>query len=81
MSNARTGQSEAGWYEIHAQGLLDQRWAPWFDGMTLTKGADGTTVIRGRVVDQAALHGLLARLRDIGLPLLSVVQVEPEEPQ
>jgi hypothetical protein len=78
MNDARTGQTEAGWYEIHAQGRLDQRWATWFEGMTLTPGTDGTTVIRGRV-DQAALHGLLARLRDIGVPLLSVVQVEPEE--
>jgi hypothetical protein len=64
------------WYEIHVQGRLDPRWSLWFDGMTLAAGADGTTVIRGPVADQAALHGLLARARDLGLPLLSVVQVE-----
>lgn len=83
MSTPRTGPSDAGWYEIHVQGRLDPRWAAWFDGMTVTsgaEGADGITVIRGRVVDQAALHGLLTRLRDLGLPLLSVVQADPGEP-
>jgi len=78
MNIPRTGQSDAGWYEIHVQGRLDQRWATRFDGMTLTTGADSVTVIRGHVADQAALHGLLARLRDIGLPLLSVVRIESE---
>jgi hypothetical protein len=63
------------WYEIHLRGRLDQRWASWFDGMTVSTDADGTTLIRGPVADQAALHGLLARLRDLGLPLLSVTQV------
>jgi hypothetical protein len=81
MDNPRTGQSDAGWYEIHVQGELDQRWATWFDGMALTTGADGATVIRGRVADQAALHGLLTRLRDIGLPLLSVVRTDSEDPR
>jgi hypothetical protein len=65
-------------YEIRLQGRLDPRWAVWFDGLTLTAGADGTTTLRGPVVDQAALHGLLQRLRDLGLPLLSVAQVEPD---
>jgi hypothetical protein len=64
-------------YEIRLRGRLDPRWADWFDGLTLTAGADGTTTIRGSVVDQAALHGLLQRLRDLGLHLLSVAQVEP----
>ena len=68
------------WYEIHLQGRLDPRWATSFDGMALTSGADGSTVIRGPVADQSSLHGLLARLRDLGLPLLSVAQVEPDEP-
>jgi hypothetical protein len=67
------------WYEIHLAGRLDPRWAASFDGMALVSGTDGTTVIRGPVADQASLHGLLARLRDLGLPLLSVAQVEPEE--
>jgi hypothetical protein len=63
---------DAAWYDIRLQGRLDPRWAAWFDGMTLTTHSDGTTVIHGRVADQAALHGLLQRLRDLGLPLLSV---------
>ena len=63
---------DSAWYEIRLQGRLDPRWATWFDGMTLTNRSDGTTVIHGLVADQAALHGLLQRLRDLGLPLLSV---------
>ena len=55
-------------------------WAAWFDGLTLTPESDGTTVIRGPVVDQAALHGLLQKLRDIGLPLVSVTRVDPTSP-
>lgn len=60
-------------YEIRLQGRLDDRWAPWFDGMSIESEAEGVTVLRGEVTDQAALHGLLARLRDLGLPLISVV--------
>ena len=63
-------------YEIRLRGRLDHRRAAWFDGMTLTHGDDGTTVLRGPVEDQAALHGVLARLRDLGLPLISVRQME-----
>ena len=65
---------EPGWYEIRFQGHLDDRWAPLFDGLTLDPRADGVTVLRGRVSDQAGLHGVLARLRDLGLPLLSVAR-------
>lgn len=65
------------WYEIRLQGHLDRRWSGWFDGMSLTTDTDGTTVLCGPVMDQAALHGLLARLRDLGLPLIAVTQVEP----
>lgn len=64
---------EPGWYEIRLQGHLDERWGSWFDGMTIEPEADGVTLMRGRVADQAALHGLLARLRDLGVPLISVV--------
>ncbi|MGH3505615.1 MAG: hypothetical protein ACRDO2_00250 [Nocardioidaceae bacterium] len=67
------------WYEIRLQGHLDHRWATRFDGMTLTRSSDGTTRLLGPVVDQAALHGLLHQLRDIGLPLVSVNQVQAEE--
>lgn len=66
-------------YEIRLQGHLDPRWATRFDGMTLTCSSDGTTRLRGPVVDQAALHGLLHQLRDIGLPLVSVNQVQAEQ--
>jgi hypothetical protein len=59
-------------YEIRLRGRLDERWAAWFDGMTLDLEPGGVTVLRGPVADQAALHGVLARLRDLGLPLISV---------
>ena len=68
---------EAGRYEIRVKGHLASRWAAWFDGMSLTNESDGTTSIRGPVTDQAALHGLLQRLRDTGLPLISVRQLGP----
>ena len=64
-------------YEIRLAGHLAYRWQARFDGMTLSHRSDGSTVISGPVVDQSALHGLLLVLRDIGLPLLSVTQVEP----
>jgi hypothetical protein len=65
------------WYEIRLHGRLDRRWSARFDGMTLTTD-DGCTLLKGPVVDQAALHGLLHQLRDIGLPLVSVTRVEPD---
>jgi hypothetical protein len=64
--------SETETYEIRIQGRLEGRWSAWFDGMELVDGADGSTLIRGQVADQAALHGLIQRVRDLGLPLLSV---------
>jgi hypothetical protein len=66
-----------GWYEIRLQGRLEARWAAWFDGLSLSHESDGTTVIRGPVGDQAALHGLLTKVRDLGLPLIAVTQVDP----
>lgn len=60
-------------YEIRVKGHLAPRWSDWFDGMTLTALDDGTTVMHGTVVDQSALQGLLRKLSDIGLPLVSVV--------
>jgi hypothetical protein len=68
-------------YEIRLKGHLDPRWAAWFDGLTLTSDDDGTTALRGPVVDQAALHGLLQRLRDVGLPLISVTALPDIPPE
>jgi len=62
-------------YEIRVTGHLGSRWAAWFDGLSLTTEDDGSTVLRGPVVDQAALHGLLLKLRDIGIPLVSLVEL------
>ena len=64
-------------YEIRVGGHLGARWAAWFEGMTLTDEDDGTTAIRGPVVDQAALHGLLQKLRDLGIALLSLSRLAP----
>ena len=67
---------DSGQYEIRLKGRLDSRWVAWFDGMSLINESDGMTVIRGPVIDQAALHGLLQKLRDLNLPLVSVIQVD-----
>jgi hypothetical protein len=72
--------NEAGRYEIRLKGHLDNRWAIWFDGMTLTTNSDGTTTLDGIVVDQSALHGLLQKVRDAGMPLVSVTRIEPDQP-
>ena len=66
-------------YEIKVQGVLAARWSAWFDGLTIdTSAGDGTTVIRGQIVDQAALHGLLQKLRDVGVPLISLTELPSE---
>jgi hypothetical protein len=64
-------------YEIRLKGHLDARWATSFEGLSLTLASDGTTILAGPVVDQAALYGVLRTVRDLALPLLSVIQVEP----
>jgi hypothetical protein len=68
---------EPGRYEIRIKGHLDTRWADQFEAMCFTHASDGTTILAGPVVDQAALHGLLRKVRDLGLPLVSVMQVDP----
>ena len=70
---------EPGQYEIRLKGHLDERWADRFEGLSFTHDSDGTTILSGSVVDQAALYGLLRKVRDLGLPLLSVMEVEPEQ--
>jgi len=66
-------------YHIRVKGILDEKWSDWFDGFAITPQADDETLLAGPVADQAALHGLLAKIRDLGLPLLSVQRVESEE--
>ncbi len=68
---------EPGLYEIRLKGHLADRWADWFEGLTITLEDDGDTLLTGPVVDQAALHGLLRKVRDLGMPLLSVNRIEP----
>jgi len=68
---------EPGLYEIRIKGHLDDKWAAWFGGLTLTREDNGETLLIGPVVDQAALHGLLRKVRDLGMPLLSVTRVRP----
>lgn len=72
------GQTASG-YEIRVKGHLDARWATWFDGLSFIQAGDGTTIIYGAVVDQAALYGLLRKVRDLGLLLVSVIRVESEQ--
>jgi hypothetical protein len=66
-------------YQITVKGHLDNRWDNWFEGLTITALDDGETLLTGPVVDQAALHGLLRKVRDLGLPLLSVTRVRPSQ--
>jgi hypothetical protein len=70
---------DVGWCQIRIRGHLDQRWTSWFDGLSLTHDGDGTTLLQGHVADEAALHGLLNKVRDMGLPLVSVTRRGPDE--
>jgi hypothetical protein len=82
MSELPAGRHQgSGRYEIRVKGHLGTRWAAWFDRLTITHSSDGTTVIHGPVADQAALHGLLQKIRDLGLPLISVNHVDPDHPE
>src|SRR5215207_5815772 len=80
MSDQSTGNRDAGPYEIRVQGHLGARWGAWFDGLSLTNEPGGTTLLAGSVADQAALHGLLQKVRDTGLPLISVTQINADQP-
>src|SRR4051794_34195025 len=71
QTQQRGGQYEPGRYEIRLKGHLDDKWAEWFDGLTITRQDNGETRLRGLVVDQAALHGVLRKVRDLGLPLVA----------
>jgi len=65
-------------YEIRLKGHLEARWVKWFDGLAITLDEDGNTILKVPMADQAALHGILKKARDLGLPLLSVNPVEPD---
>ncbi len=75
--NTQSAPRPAGIYELRVAGRLDEHWSTWFD-MTLTRNDDGTTTLRGPVTDQAALHGLLAKVRDLGATLLSVKTLDAD---
>jgi hypothetical protein len=70
--------AEPACYEIRVQGVLDPRWSAWFDGLRVSSDQAGQTTIAGPVTDQAALHGLLAKVRDLGLELLEVRRIDPD---
>lgn len=70
-----TPTPKAQFYEIRLKGHLEARWVTWFDGLTITLDENGNTLLSGPVTDQAALHGIFKKIRDVGLPLLSVRSV------
>jgi hypothetical protein len=76
MSNNQI--EEAIIYQIRIEGQLGQQWTDWFDGLSITPGEDGTTLLTGPVIDQSALHGLLKKVRDLGAPLVSVNRMETD---
>jgi hypothetical protein len=78
MTDIPSGHDGAEGYEICVKGHLAPRWSTWFDDMELIHHDDGTTVIKGMVTDQTALHGLLRKINDIGLPLVSVTLTVPD---
>ena len=83
MSGTRDPESDLNQpaiYQIRIKGHLGQQWADWFEGLTITLEESGDTLLTGPVVDDPALHGLLKKVRDLGMPLLSVNRVEPDQP-
>ncbi len=82
MSNIRNNKANQNLplvYQIRLKGHLDSQWTDWFDGLSITLEEDGNTLLTGPVIDQAALHGLLKKVRDLGMPLVSIVQVQLEK--
>jgi hypothetical protein len=77
--NPKTDPSQPMVYQIRLKGHLGRRWTDWFGGLSITLEDNGETLLTGPVVDQAALHGLLRKVRDLGLPLLAVTRVKPSQ--
>ena len=77
--NPKTNPDQPMIYQIRIKGQLDRRWIDWFGDVTITLEENGDTVLTCPVVDQAALHGLLKKVRDLGMPLISVNRVEPDQ--
>ena len=77
--NPKTDPSQAMVYQIRIKGHLRPQWTGWFGGLTITLEDNGDTLLTGPVVDQAALHGLIKKVRDLGMPLISVIGVESEQ--
>jgi len=78
-NNAETDPGQPMVYQIRLKGHLGSQWTDWFEGLTITLEEDGNTLLTGPVVDQAALHGLLKKVRDLGMPLVSVIEVQFNE--
>jgi hypothetical protein len=82
MSSKRSPEHDADQpmvYQIRIEGHLSRQWTDWFEGLTITLEEDGDTLLTGPVIDQAALHGLLKKVRDLGMPLISVNRVNPDQ--
>ena len=77
--NPKTDQCQPMVYQIRIKGHLGREWTDWFEGLTITLEEDGNTLLTGPVIDQAALHGLLKKVRDLGMPLVSVSPLEPDQ--
>jgi hypothetical protein len=74
------GHAQHEFYRIVVKGHLDHTWSDWFDGLTIRQTGTGETILSGPLADQSALHGVLIKVRDLGLPLLSLTRIEPGKP-
>jgi hypothetical protein len=75
----KTALTQSMIYQIRVEGYLDPQWSDWFEGLSITLENNGATLLTGPVVDQAALYGLLRKVRDLGMPLLSVIRIQPDQ--